>query len=68
MEENNLQSNFQEPQTSIDLINLENVTLSVRKEKECFNRIVFESQFNYCLLVWMFCRRCLNHRINKLHE
>ena len=28
----------------------------------------FESQFGYCPLVWMFCRRKLNSRINKLHE
>ena len=28
----------------------------------------FESQFSYCPLVWMFCSRTLNYRINKLHE
>ena len=28
----------------------------------------FESQFNYCPLIWMFCSRTLNHRINRLHE
>ena len=28
----------------------------------------FESQFSYCPLVWMFCSRTLNNRINKLHE
>ena len=27
-----------------------------------------ESQFSYCPLVWMFCNRTLNNRINKLHE
>ena len=27
-----------------------------------------ESQFQYCPLVWMFHRRTLNNRINKLHE
>ena len=28
----------------------------------------FESQFNYGPLIWMFCGRRLNHKINKLHE
>ena len=23
---------------------------------------------NYCPLIWMFCSRTLNHRINRLHE
>ena len=27
-----------------------------------------ESQFGYCPLIWMFCSRTLNNRINKLHE
>ena len=26
----------------------------------------FESQFSYCPLVWMFCSRVLNNKINKL--
>ena len=26
------------------------------------------SQFSYCPLVWMFHRRTLNNRINKIHE
>ena len=26
------------------------------------------SQFNYCPLVWMFCDRTLNSRINRIHE
>ena len=28
----------------------------------------FESQFGYCPLVWMFCGRKSNNRINHLHE
>ena len=28
----------------------------------------FKSQFKYCPLVWMFHRRKLNNRINKIHE
>ena len=31
-------------------------------------RSFFESQFNYGPLIWMFCGRRLNHKINKLHE
>ena len=26
------------------------------------------SQLSYCLLVWMFCNKWLNNRINKIHE
>ena len=28
----------------------------------------FEAQFNYCPIIWMFHRRCLNNKINRLHE
>ena len=31
-------------------------------------RTFIESQFNYCPLLWMFCSRTLNAKINKLHE
>ena len=31
-------------------------------------RTFLESRFNYCPLIWMFCIRTLNHRINRLHE
>ena len=27
-----------------------------------------ESQFNYCLLIWMFHSRTINNKINRLHE
>ena len=27
-----------------------------------------ESQFSYCPLVWMFCTRKMNHKINYIHE
>ena len=27
-----------------------------------------ESQFGYCPLIWMFCGRNFNNRINHLHE
>ena len=38
------------------------------KKRKVLIASFFESQFNYCLLVRMFCGRRLNHRINKLHE
>ena len=38
------------------------------KKRKVLIASFFESQFNYCPLVWMFCGRRLNHRINKLHE
>ena len=28
----------------------------------------FTAQFGYCPLVWMFCSRTINNKINKLHE
>ena len=28
----------------------------------------FEAQFNYCPIIWMFHSRCLNNKINRLHE
>ena len=38
-------------------------------EKRKINmRIFFESQFTYCPLIWMFCDRVLNRKINHLHE
>ena len=31
-------------------------------------RASFSSQFNYCLLVWMFCDRTLNRKVNHVQE
>ena len=39
-----------------------------KNKRRLLIRTFFESQFNYCPLIWMFCSRSLNHRINKLHE
>ena len=41
--------------------------LSFKKKKILFNSF-FQSQFKYCPLVWMFCGRKANNRINRLHE
>ena len=27
-----------------------------------------KAQFNYCPIIWMFHSRCLNNKINRLHE
>ena len=54
-----------------------NQKLSVLSRMRCIlnfqqKRIVFksffEAQFKYCPLIWMFCSRKANNRINKLHE
>ena len=37
------------------------------KKKLLFNSFI-ESQFSYCPLVWMFCSRKLNAKINHIHE
>ena len=31
-------------------------------------KVFFESQFNYCPLIWMFHPRMMNHKINDIHE
>ena len=41
--------------------------LSLEKQYTLFNTLI-ESQFKYCLLVWMFHRTQANHKINRLHE
>ena len=38
------------------------------KKRKVLIASFFESQFNYCSLVWIFCERRLDHRINKLYE
>ena len=30
--------------------------------------VFFKAQFNYCSIIWMFHRRCLNNKINRFHE
>ena len=37
------------------------------RKKTLMNTFI-ESQFSYCPLIWMFCSRSLNNRINRLHE
>ena len=39
-------------------------TEKLRKIMKAF----IDSQFGYCPLIWMFCSRTLNNRINQLHE
>ena len=36
-------------------------------KRKALIKTFFESQFNYCPLIWMFCSRTLNLRINRLH-
>ena len=31
-------------------------------------RTFIESQFSYCPLIWMFCSRKMNRKINHIHE
>ena len=37
-------------------------------QKRTIMRAFINSQFGYCPIVWMFCSRKLNNRINKIHE
>ena len=41
--------------------------LSTDKLKDILKAFI-ASQFGYCLLIWMFHSRALNHRINRIHE
>ena len=41
----------------------------LESSKKCLLlKIFIESQFSYCPLIWMFCSRKMNRRINFLHE
>ena len=44
------------------------VNLLSEVKRRLLIKTFFESQFNYCPLLWMFCDRSLNHKINRLHE
>ena len=39
-----------------------------QEKRQSSIRTSFESQFDYCPLMWVFCGRTLNHRIYKVHE
>ena len=41
--------------------------LTLEQRKVVFKSF-FEAQFKYCPLIWMFCSRKINNKINKLHE
>ena len=41
--------------------------LTDRQKLLLFNSFI-QGQFNYCPLIWMFCTRTANRKINKLHE
>ena len=41
--------------------------LSAKKRRISFKSFI-ESQFKYCALNWIFCRRKSNNKINRLHE
>ena len=41
--------------------------ISIHKQRMTFKAFT-TSEFGYCPLVWMFCSRKLNSRVNKLHE
>ena len=39
-----------------------------KKQKRKIMKAFITSQFGYCPLVWMFCSRAANNRINRIHE
>ena len=41
--------------------------LTFEKKRILFKSFI-QSQFSYCPLAWMFHNRCLNNKLNKLHE
>ena len=40
----------------------------VLEKRHIVMKTPIESQFNYCLLIWMFYSRTINSKINRLHE
>ena len=38
------------------------------EKKKVLMKSFIESQFSYCPLLWMFCSRELNKRVNHIHE
>ena len=38
------------------------------EQKKLLSMLFIEAQFKYCPLIWMFCSRSCNNKINKLHE
>ena len=39
-----------------------------QNQKRVIMKAFIQSQFGYCPLVWMFCSRTINTRINNIHE
>ena len=37
-------------------------------KRRIFMHVFFKAQFNYYLISWMFHSRCLDNKINRLHE
>ena len=48
------------------LCRLKNVL--TRQQRRILFKSFFEAQFKYCPIIWMFCSRNANNKINKLHE
>ena len=42
--------------------------LEIIQQPRILFKSFFEAQFKYCPLIWMFCSRSTNSKINKLHE
>ena len=48
------------------IFRLDNILL--KDKRKLLLRTFFESQYKYCPLIWMFCGRTANHKINRLPE
>ena len=44
------------------------VKFMLLQKRRILLKTFIESQFSYCPLIWMFCSRKLNRRINHIHE
>ena len=64
-------------------IHVETICTKARRKRSALSRITnymelpkrhilmntfFKAQFNYCPIIWMFHSRCLNNKINRLHQ
>ena len=65
--ENHIDSICRKASQKLSALNRISPYLDINKRKIIYNSMI-KSQFSYCPLVWMFCSRKSNNKINQIHE
>ena len=65
--ENHIDSICRKASQKLSALNRISPYLDINKRKIIYNSMI-KSQFSYCPLVWMFCSRKSNKKINQIHE